>query len=178
MGLQVKVFMGSRGGFWYVDKNNENYDLMECAQGLNTGAYPVCGSITTGQHITPPQHAPLPQVYPSQPNYPGCAVTTAAAAGLGAITGAAIDGASSNWNTVPYGAPIHFGAAAGPYYNLDGKPVYIDNSTNTATIKNMNAYHRAAVQQEQKGNGTKSNKLIKKRVLSMNPGANQWPIRL
>jgi hypothetical protein len=133
-GQAVQVYMGANGGYWYVDKNRQQVDLTGAVQQMQARA-----SSAAVAPYTPPQYAPAPQTY--MQNNPAA---TAAAAGLGAMAGAAMTSGSS-WNTVPYGTPIHYGAAAMPYYNQGGKPVYINNSS----VNDVNAYHATAVQEQQ-----------------------------
>jgi hypothetical protein len=138
-GSAVQIFMGSGGGYWYVDKNNQQVDLTAAVQRLQGHA------AQSSAPAQAPQYAPPPQTY-AQPVNTGA--TAAAAAGLGAMAGAAIAGSNGNWNTIPYGSPVRYGAGAVPYYNQGGKAVYINNS-NTANINDVNGYHAAAINQQQ-----------------------------
>ncbi|CAN5299783.1 hypothetical protein BH11CYA1_BH11CYA1_22440 [soil metagenome] len=141
-GSLVQVYIGSNGGYWYVDKHDQQVDLTPAVQAMQAHA----GS---GQQAVPvPQYAPQPQVtnnYNTQQSG-SSAVGTAAAAGLGAMAGAAMS--QSYYNDVPYGTPLHYGVGAVPYYNQGGKAVYVNNSTD-ANFNQVNAYHATAVQQQQ-----------------------------
>ena len=142
----VPIYIGANGGYWYVDKNNQQVDLTPAVRAMQANA-------TMSQQATNvPQYAPQPQQVTNNYNSSGqqssgaSALGTAAAAGLGAMAGTAMT--QSYYNNVPYGTPIHYGAAAVPYYNQGGKAVYVNNSTNTANFEQTNAYHATAVQQQ------------------------------
>lgn len=153
-GNVVQVYIGSNGGYWYVDRNGQTVDLTKYAQMAKGG----------GQYNNQmPQYAPVPQQNVTQTTNTGgggSAVGTAAAAGLGAMggamAGAAISG--SYYNNVPYGTPMYYGAGNRAYYNgAGGKPVYVNNSTNTMNnTANVNAsatnneQHYNNLQQQQK----------------------------
>ncbi|CAN5280226.1 hypothetical protein BH10CYA1_BH10CYA1_46030 [soil metagenome] len=130
-GQAVQVYMGSNGGYWYVDKHHHQVDLTSSIQRLKAHA-----SAEGGRAVTPPQYAPPPQSYMQTNSH------AAGAASLGAMAGAAMT-SGSTWDTVPYGAPVHYGAASQPYYNQDGKQVVINNS-----VDNVNAYHSSALQEQ------------------------------
>ncbi|MBA4074700.1 MAG: hypothetical protein C0508_06620, partial [Cyanobacteria bacterium PR.023] len=116
----VPIYIGANGGYWYVDKNNQQVDLTPAVRAMQANA-------TMSQPATTvPQYAPQPQQVTNNYNSSGqqssgtSALGTAAAAGLGAMAGTAMT--QSYYNNVPYGTPIHYGAAAVPYYNQGGKP--------------------------------------------------------
>ena len=142
----VPIYIGANGGYWYVDKNNQQVDLTPAVKAMQANA------TMTQQAANVPQYAPQPQQITNNYNSSGQqssgsnAAVTAAAAGLGAMAGAAMT--QPYYNNVPYGTPIHYGAAAVPYYNQGGKPVYINNSTNSVNYEQANAYHATAVQQQ------------------------------
>ncbi len=142
----VPIYIGANGGYWYVDKNNQQVDLTPAVRAMQANA------TMTQQAANVPQYAPQPQQITNNYNSSGQqssgsnAAVTAAAAGLGAMAGAAMT--QPYYNNVPYGTPIHYGAAAVPYYNQGGKPVYINNSTNSVNYEQANAYHATAVQQQ------------------------------
>lgn len=150
-GPVLQVFMGSKGGFWYVDKNNQQVDLTPTVQRLQ-------GSVIQAQpKASAPQYAPIPMTYAAAPAYVVHAAPTnntnvtlasATAAGLGAMTGAAIANSAntnSSWNHMPYGTPIHYGADQKAYYNAGNKNVYMNNATKDNTM----AYHPENSMQEQ-----------------------------
>ena len=125
-GPVLQVFMGSKGGFWYVDKNNQQVDLTPTVQRLQ-------GSVIQAQpKAQAPQYAPMPMTYAAAPAYnqvpqtnsTNVAAASATAAGLGAMAGAAIANSSNNnesWNHMPYGTPIHYGEDQKAYYNAGNK---------------------------------------------------------
>jgi len=143
-GQAVQVYMASTGGYWYVDKNNQQVDLTPAVQQMQA----TMAQAQSQPPVQPPQYAPVPQEYSnsgsnSNSGSGGAAMTAAVAGGLGAMAGAAISNSTNSWNTIPYGTAVRYGAAASPYYNQGGKPVYINNS-NT-----VNAYHANNIEQQQ-----------------------------
>lgn len=123
-GKAVQIYMGSNGGYWYTDKDHHRVDLTSQIQRLQAHA-----SGTGGRTFTPPQFAPNAQGHMQAT--PGA---TTGGAGLASMAGAATT-QGSTWDSVPYGAPVHYGAAAQPYYNQNGKQVYI----NDPSVTNVNA---------------------------------------
>jgi hypothetical protein len=123
----VQVYMGSQGGYWYIDRYGQTVDLTAAVQQMRamTAAYqPV------------PQYAPAPS-QPAQSEQSsssggsggGSAVATAAAAGLGAMAGSALTN-SLYYNNVPYGTPMYYGAGGRPYYyGAGGNQVYVNRNT-------------------------------------------------
>jgi hypothetical protein len=150
-GPVLQVFMGSKGGFWYVDKNGQQVDLTPTVQRLQ-------GTVMQSQPKAPaPQYAPAPMMYAAAPAYsqaaPGQSAATTAlvgatAAGLGAMTGAAIANSSNenSWNHMPYGTPVHYGSnGTKAVYDPNNKTVYAANpETNKA-----GAYHPENTMQQQ-----------------------------
>lgn len=100
----VPIYIGANGGYWYVDKNNQQVDLTPAVRAMQANA-------TMSQQATNvPQYAPQPQQVTNNYNSSGqssggSALGTAAAAGLGAMAGTAMT--QSYYNNVPYGTPIH-----------------------------------------------------------------------
>jgi hypothetical protein len=148
-GPVLQVFMGSRGGFWYVDKNGQQVDLTPTVQRLQ-------GSVIQSQpKAAAPQYAPPPQIYAAAPAYSqpaptnntNAALASATAAGLGAMTGAAIANSSNSnsWNHMPYGTPIHYGSDSKVYYNSGNKTVYAANPETDKAV----AYHPENSMQQQ-----------------------------
>lgn len=123
-GKAVQIYMGSNGGYWYTDKDHHRVDLTSQIQRLQAQA-----SATGGRNFTPPQFAPN-----AQSHMQATQGATTGGAGVAAMAGAATS-KGSTWDSVPYGAPVHYGAAAQPYYNQNGKQVYI----NDPSITNVNA---------------------------------------
>jgi hypothetical protein len=150
----VQIYIGGQGGFWYVDKNGQQVDLTPAVHAMQAMQAQAAVNVPQYAPQYPPQYAPQnaqqPQVVnnnyaqPQQGSGGGAsALGTATAAGLGAMAGAAI-GNSMYQSQVPYGTPIHYGANAMPYYNSGGKPVYINNSQNTAEFNQINNQHNTA----------------------------------
>lgn len=161
---QVQIYMGSQGGYWYVDKNNQNVDLTQAVQRLQ--ARISQSSYQNAPQV--PQYAPSPYYQEQQAQQPvtvnnyenqssgssgGSGAGTAAVAGLGAMAGAALG--SAMWGGVPYGTPYYYGSGGHPYYyGSNGKPVYVNNSSHTAnvsgnTVGNTNTANVAHVNQMQ-----------------------------
>jgi hypothetical protein len=139
----VQIYIGSQGGYWYVDKNGRNVDLTSAVQYMQQRM----------QSQQMPQYAPYPQQ--QQPvtvnNYEqsgssnsgssSSGLGTAVAAGLGAATGAAVTNSlmqPSYYHGVPYGMPVYYGAHNNPYYvGKGGNNVYVNNSNEVN--RNVNA---------------------------------------
>lgn len=143
-GNVVQIYMGSGGGYWYVDRNGQTEDLTQAVnyyrQRMGDGQ--AQGQVPQG---TPPQYAPYPQQNTTQTtgssgSSTGTAVASAAAAGLGAMAGAAMTGLY--YNNVPYGTPMYYGAGGRPYYNDNGHNVFVneDGDLNTQNIYAANQY--------------------------------------
>lgn len=140
----VQIYMGSQGGYWYVDKYNQNVDLTAGVQRLQA----MISQNANNQGAQVPQYAPAPYPYPTDSNQQpvtvnnyesssgssgGSAAGTAAVAGLGAMAGAALG--SAMWGGVPYGTPYYYGNGGHPYYyGANGKPVYVNNSNKTMNV--------------------------------------------
>lgn len=119
----VALYMGSNGGFWYVDRNGKTEDITSYVQQVRAQS-------ASAQQSAPPQYAPAP-TYSSSTTSSGSSVGTAAvsaaAAGAGAMVGTAV--ANNNYyRNVPYGAPMYYGNDGRQYYNDDrGKGVFVDD---------------------------------------------------
>jgi hypothetical protein len=131
-GSAVQIYMGSQGGFWYVDRNGQSVDLTEAVARYRS----MYGGGGMGQTAPVPQCAPQ-TVYVQQPQQSSGmgALGTATAAGLGAMAGSAISG---SWNNVPYGTPV--------YYPHGGSPYYVNHSGNTVNVDNAHNYNAHATQ--------------------------------
>jgi hypothetical protein len=125
-GDAAQIYFGSKGGFWYVDRNGTTVDLSSEVQALQARR------ARTAPQQQVPQYAPVAQeaYYDEAPqqstNNGGGALNTAVtatAAGLGAAAGAAM---SNHYNT-PYGTPYYYGAGARPYYNNNGQRRELDD---------------------------------------------------
>ncbi len=143
-GSTVQIYIGAQGGYWYVDKNNETVDLTSIISAMQSAQ----------QTENVPQYAPQPEVTNNYNQAPQAA-TGAAAAGIGAMAGSMLGAAMTNsyYNNVPYGTPIHYPVGGYPYYHRGGKPVYINNSTKTANVTQVNNQiynqHATNLQQQQ-----------------------------
>lgn len=131
----VQIYMGSQGGFWYIDKNGQNVDLTSYVERFR--------AMQGGQTAQAPQYAAPPQqpvnIYNEQGSSGSSsgssgasALGTAAAAGLGAMAGSAISGAYYNngyYHGVPYGTPVYYPRGGSPYYvNASGNTVNVNHS--------------------------------------------------
>ena len=159
----VQIYMGSQGGFWYVDRNGQNVDLTSYVERYRT--------MTGGQSAQVPQYAAAPQqpvnIYNNQPSSSSgsSALGTAAAAGVGAMGGAMLGSAMSGayynngyYNHVPYGTPMYYPHGGSPYYvNAGGNTVNVNHSyegasNNTAANVNreqINNQHAENFQKQQ-----------------------------
>lgn len=143
-GNVVQIYMGSGGGYWYVDRNGQNEDLTQAVNFYRQRMGQAQGQMP---QATPPQYAPYPQqqnitqTTGSSGSGTGTAVASAAAAGLGAMAGAAMTGLY--YNNVPYGTPMYYGSGGRPYYYENGHGVFVnqDGDLNTQNIYAANQYH-------------------------------------
>lgn len=160
----VQIYMGSQGGYWYVDKTGQTVDL---TQGVAALQARVSQNAYSGQM---PQYAPDPYATQQPPvtvnnytnqtesgssNSGGSGTGTAVAAGLAGVAGMATGMAmGSMWNNVPYGTPYYYGAGGHPYYyGNGGKPVYVNNSNKNVNVNtaytNTTNVHANNLQQQQ-----------------------------
>lgn len=150
-GNTAQIYIGSNGGYWYTDKNGENVDLTQAVQRFQARM----GNAPASQV---PQNAPVPyyqqapqQQQVQQSSGGSSAMGTAAAAGLGAMTGAAVTGLinHSYYNNVPYGTPMYYGAG-GPYYYYNGERRTVDDLTPNQKAFAYNKYASNQQQQAQR----------------------------
>lgn len=132
-GRSVDIYMGGEGGYWYVDKNGENFDLTPYVEKITVNQSD--GSSNSNNES-------------SNSNDGGS--DAAAAAGAGAMAGAAAGAAYNEYQSeyqVPYGFAVVGGGAAGqPYYTgADGNNVNINSSNST----NISPYTDNLRKQEQ-----------------------------
>lgn len=149
-GDTVQIYMGSQGGYWYVDRTGSTVDLTGYVQQFHQA---------TGQTQQVPQYAPTTSSSQSSSGSSGRGsglLGTAAAAGLGVAAGAAIADSNNNYYpNVPYGTPLVYGAGPHPYYyNPGGNKVYVNtgnsvnvsgntvNATATATSTTSNTFQK------------------------------------
>jgi hypothetical protein len=153
-GNVVQVYMGSQGGYWYVDRNGQQVDLTAAVAAMQQRG------MVGMQSQQVPQYAPAPVTVnnygtegssSSSSSSGGSAMGTAVAAGLGAATGAAITNAvmePNYWHGVPYGTPYYYGAGGKPYYGgANGNNVYVNNQHTTNA--NVNSVHANNFQEQQ-----------------------------
>jgi hypothetical protein len=144
----VQVYIGSNGGYWYVDRNGQTVDL-------TAGVMRLQGSAS--QAATVPQYAPVPPAYSQSSSSSsssgsgsgGAASTmvTATAAGLGAMAGAAMT-QPNYYRNVPYGTPVYYPHGSTPYYrNTSGNTVNVEH--NTDVNANSYDYHANNLQAQQ-----------------------------
>lgn len=163
----VQIFMGSQGGYWYVDRNGQNVDLTSAVERFRQMSGQM-GNMAPQAQV--PQYAAAPPVNVYNEQAPsssssnsgsgaGSALVTATAAGLGAMAGTAMTGAYYNngyYNGVPYGTPIYYPHGGNPYYRgAGGNTVNVNgsytgasgNTVNTGTQVN-NAHANAFAKQQ------------------------------
>ncbi|CAN5203025.1 hypothetical protein BH11CYA1_BH11CYA1_32320 [soil metagenome] len=155
-GNTAQIYMGAQGGFWYTDRNGQTVNLSDAVKQLQARR------ASTQAAVQVPQYAPQPY-YPQQQqqqehqstssgNGAMAAVGTAAAAGLGAMAGAAM---TNSYYNAPYGTPMHYGANGNPYYYNNGneQPFQDLNQNQKMALYNHNQVNQqnqqAAVQQTQ-----------------------------
>jgi hypothetical protein len=139
-GNVADIYMGSQGGFWYVDANGQTVDLSSAVQALQARR--------ARSTVPVPQYAPQPY-YPEQTqtqtqsqsssNGALAAVGTAAAAGMGAMAGAAI---GSSFYNAPYGTPMYYGA--------NGNRYYYNNNNERQTFSDLNQNQQMALYNKRK----------------------------
>ena len=153
-GNVVQIYIGSQGGYWYVDRYGQTVDLTAAVQ-----QFRAMSGQAPPQTAQPPQDAPQPsvQVVNEQPQSSGggggvgSSLMTATAAGLGAMAGSALTN-NSYWNNVPYGTPLYYGQGAHPYYRgPQGNNVNIDSNrtVNASANVNENQIHANNLQKQQ-----------------------------
>lgn len=155
----VQIFMGSQGGYWYVDRNGQNVDLTAAVERFRqmTGQGNMPNQMNQAQI---PQYAAAPPVNVYNEQAPsnsssgsgvGSTLVTATAAGLGAMAGSAMTNSYYNngyYHGVPYGTPVYYPHGGNPYYRgAGGSTVNVDRTynggNNTANINNgdINSVH-------------------------------------
>ncbi len=155
----VQIFMGSQGGYWYVDRNGQNVDLTAAVERFRqmTGQGNMPNQMNQAQV---PQYAAAPPVNVYNEQAPsnsssgsgvGSTLVTATAAGLGAMAGSAMTNSYYNngyYHGVPYGTPLYYPHGGNPYYRgAGGSTVNVDRTynggNNTANINNgdINSVH-------------------------------------
>ena len=164
-GNTAQIYMGAKGGFWYTDRNGQSVDLDSAVRQLQARRAGV------QQAVQVPQYAPQPyyQVPPQQQasaapteitnNYNSSggsssssgssgmgAVGTAAAAGLGAMAGAAM---SNSYYNAPYGTPMYYGANGQAYGYHNGEQFEDLNQNQKMALYNQNQIKQQNQQQMQ-----------------------------
>jgi hypothetical protein len=150
------IYMGSQGGFWYTDKTGQTIDLNSTVASLQARR------ARAAQASQVPQYAPAYDEQPVQEEAQDSgsggdgvvrsALGTAAAAGMGAMAGAAM---SNNYYNAPYGTPMYYGNGNRPYYYGDGEHREFEdlNANQKAVMYNKRQMdqknQQAAVQQSQ-----------------------------
>lgn len=154
-GNVVQIYMGSQGGYWYIDKTGQNVDLTQAVMAYRNAG----GGQAAPSQYAPPQYAPAP-VNITNENGSGSsgssAATTAALAGMaGMATGAAITAATQPdyWHGMPYGTPYTYGAGGHAYYGAQNgnNVMYVNNKskTNNVAVNQNNSVHANNYQNQQ-----------------------------
>jgi hypothetical protein len=147
----VQIYIGSQGGYWYVDRNGQQVDLTEYVARFQ-------GTQRAGQLVQTPQYAPAPvQVNnyesssgSSSSGSGGSGLGTALAAGAGAFAGAALTNTYDNsayWHGVPYGTPYHYNSGNPVYVNRGGNTVDVDNNYSANVNRTTNRTNNVNAQQ-------------------------------
>lgn len=152
-GNTAQIFMGAQGGFWYTDRNGQSVDLDEAVKALQARR---AGNLPKAQV---PQYAPQPYYqasaqqqaptevtnnYNSSGNSGSGAMGTAAAAGLGAMAGAAM---SHSYYNAPYGTPMYYGANGQAYGYGSGQQFQDLNENQKMALYNQNQIKQQNQQQ-------------------------------
>jgi hypothetical protein len=142
-GNSVDIYIGAQGGYWYVDRNGQNFDLTPYVQSMNVSTGTNTYSSSNSSNNNSSGNSSGNGNSNNGSNYG----ETAAAAGLGAMAGAAAGTAYSDYNnqySVPYGVAVFSGGGQPYYTGANGANVNLSN-TSSATI---NAYGNNLAQQE------------------------------
>lgn len=163
----VQIYMGSQGGYWYVDRNGQNVDLTAAVERFRQMSGQM-GNMAPQTQV--PQYAAAPPVNVYNEQAPsnsssgsgvGSTLVTATAAGLGAMAGSAMTNSYYNngyYHGVPYGTPIYYpGGGGSPYYRgAGGNSVNVDhtynptvNNTTTVNTGDLSREHANAFQKQQ-----------------------------
>jgi hypothetical protein len=162
-GNTAQIYMGAKGGFWYTDRNGQSVDLDAAVRQLQARRAGAQQAVQVPQYApqpyyqAPPQQAPQQQA-PAQPteitnNYNSSggsgsgamgAVGTAAAAGLGAMAGAAM---SNSYYNAPYGTPMYYGANGQAYGYHNGEQFEDLNQNQKMALYNQNQIKQQNQQQ-------------------------------
>jgi len=124
-GNTAVIYMGTQGGFWYTDKTGQNVSLDATVNALQARR------AANQQTAQVPQYAPEPYSSGTGSGVRS-AVGTAAAAGMGAMAGAAM---SNHYYNAPYGTPMYYGAGH-PYSYGNGERIEELNSDQKAALQN------------------------------------------
>ncbi len=152
-GNVAQIYIGSQGGFWYVDRTGQTVDLVPAVRALQARR----AQLERAAQI--PQYAPNPYAQPQQQapaqaaptqqsshsSGAGAAVATAAAAGLGSMAGAAMT--NSCYNT-PYGTPMYYGPGGQPYYYNNGERRDVED-LNLSPNQKAALYNKRQIDQQQ-----------------------------
>jgi hypothetical protein len=164
----VQIFMGSQGGYWYVDRNGQNVDLTAAVERFRQMTGQAGNMPNQMNQAQIPQYAAAPPVNVYNEQAPsnsssgsgaGSTLVTATAAGLGAMAGSAMTNSYYNngyYHGVPYGTPVYYPHGGNPYYRGNGgNTVNVDHTynggNNTANVNNgaVNTAHANSFQKQQ-----------------------------
>lgn len=167
-GNTAQIYMGAKGGFWYTDRNGQSVDLDAAVRQLQARRAGAQQAVQVPQYApqpyyqVPSQQAPPQQQAAAQPaeitnNYNSSggssnsgggmgAVGTAAAAGLGAMAGAAM---SNSYYNAPYGTPMYYGANGQAYGYHNGEQFEDLNQNQKMALYNHNQIKQQNQQQMQ-----------------------------
>ncbi|MBP9089577.1 hypothetical protein KBI23_01015 [bacterium] len=171
-GNTAQIYMGAKGGFWYTDRNGQSVDLDSAVRQLQARRAGGQQAVQVPQYApqpyyqAPPQQVPQQQQAAAQPteitnNYNSSggsstssggmgALGTAAAAGMGAMAGAAM---SNSYYNAPYGTPMYYGANGRAYGYHNGEQFEDLNQNQKMALYNKNQINQQnqqqAVQQRQ-----------------------------
>lgn len=164
LGNTAQIYMGAKGGFWYTDRNGQSVDLDSAVRQLQARRAGAQQAVQVPQYAPQPYYqAPQQQQAAAPPteitnNYNSSggsgssgsgamgAVGTAAAAGLGAMAGAAM---SNSYYNAPYGTPMYYGANGQAYGYHNGEQFEDLNQNQKMALYNQNQIKQQNQQQMQ-----------------------------
>jgi hypothetical protein len=160
LGNTAQIYMGAKGGFWYTDRNGQSVDLDSAVRQLQARRASAQQAVQVPQYAPQPYYQAPAQQAAAQPteitnNYNSSggsgtssggmgAVGTAAAAGLGAMAGAAM---SNSYYNAPYGTPMYYGANGNAYGYHNGEQFEDLNQNQKMALYNQNQVKQQNQQQ-------------------------------
>ncbi len=145
-GSVVDIYMGSQGGYWYVDRYGQNFDLTPYVQQYRAGHEGGQNHNSTASTGSSSSSTGSSSSSGSSSHYAGTAAAAGAGAMLGTVLGDAINGNNNSNQTgsgyngygVPYGYPVRAANGRAYYTNAEGNNVYV-NTGQSVSVTNPQA---------------------------------------